>query len=256
MIKEPTRESALRTSRHEDSPSSHPTRLRTRNDHEKPMSPAEIERELNESKGINGNIIPWILIARSTLDHVDHGLITIAFRSETDAVHFKLSAYSLEATTATPETTSKREGSQMLQLPQIHTPDRSCSLKQGTYIAPALNKLRQNTPIMNTRNAGRIRNAHSNIKCVDCDTNHTVNDPGRSVWTKRGRLLKDVGPTQQKQPPGWRSRHAVNLADLPKPVKQSQKQHKTKTNNPRRRTTRTTETARQQCNSMPERTER
>ena len=41
-------------------------------------------------------------------------------------------------------------------------------------------------------------------------------------------MLKDVGPTQQKQLPG----HAVNLADLARPAKESQMQHKTKTQNP------------------------
>ena len=56
------------------------------------MSPAEIERKLNESNLISENmleLLPRILVARSTLDNVDHSLITIAFRSSTDAAHCK-----------------------------------------------------------------------------------------------------------------------------------------------------------------------
>ena len=45
---------------------------------------------------------------------------------------------------------------------------------------------------------------------------------------KRRGLLKDAGPTQQKQPPGGRNRHSINLVDLAKPAKESLKQLKTK----------------------------
>ena len=48
-----------------------------RNDRDNPMSPAEIERKLNESNRISDNILallPRILVARNTLDNVDHSL--------------------------------------------------------------------------------------------------------------------------------------------------------------------------------------
>ena len=63
-----------------------------RHDQDKPVSPAEIERKLNESNRISENmlaLLPRILVARSTLDNLDHSLITIAFRGETDAAHCK-----------------------------------------------------------------------------------------------------------------------------------------------------------------------
>ena len=41
-----------------------------------------------------------------------------------------------------------------------------------------------------------------------------------------------MGLTQQRQPIGGHSRYAVNLADLAKPVKESQKQHKLKATAP------------------------
>ena len=45
---------------------------------------------------------------------------------------------------------------------------------------------------------------------------------------KRRVLLKDTGPNQQKQPPGRRNTDVVKLADLARPAKESQMQHKTK----------------------------
>ena len=50
------------------------------------MFPTEIERELHESNGINRIMLElplWILVARKTMDSVDHGPITAAFRDET-----------------------------------------------------------------------------------------------------------------------------------------------------------------------------
>ena len=41
-----------------------------------------------------------------------------------------------------------------------------------------------------------------------------------------------MGRTQQKQPPGGHRRHAVNLVDLTKLVKESHRQYNTKTKNP------------------------
>ena len=49
---------------------------------------------------------------------------------------------------------------------------------------------------------------------------------------KRRGLLKGAGPKQQKQPPGRRNRHAVKLADLARPAKESQMQHMTKAQDP------------------------
>ena len=63
-----------------------------RKDKDKPMSPAEIERERHENNGINKNTLvlpPQILIARRTMDSADHGPIMVAFRNETDAAHYK-----------------------------------------------------------------------------------------------------------------------------------------------------------------------
>lgn len=98
---------------------------------------------------------------------------------------------------------------------------------------------------------------HNNLKCVNCDGCHAENGPGCSVWLKRRGPLKDVGPTQQNQPPGGRNNHAVNLADLVKSAKESQKQHKTKTKNPRPQDDNTNdEDGEKQWKWMPERTKR
>ena len=55
------------------------------------MSPAEIERELHESNGIESNTLALqlrILVTRNTPDNINHGPI-ITFRNETDAEHYK-----------------------------------------------------------------------------------------------------------------------------------------------------------------------
>ena len=59
---------------------------------DKPVPPAEIERELHESNNVNANMLalpPRVLVARSILDNVDHGPIMVAFRNKTDAAHNK-----------------------------------------------------------------------------------------------------------------------------------------------------------------------
>ena len=90
------------------------------------MPPAEIERELNESNGVDTNMLalpPRVLVTRSILDNVDHGPIMIAFCNKTDAAHYKAYGVPSEAITATPETTLKREDQQIPQLPRTHTLD-------------------------------------------------------------------------------------------------------------------------------------
>ena len=64
------------------------------NDQDKLMAPAESERGFHESNGINRNMLvlpPRILIARSTLDNVDHA-------TRQTQLTIKLTAYSSEAT--------------------------------------------------------------------------------------------------------------------------------------------------------------
>ena len=56
------------------------------------MSPAEIERELYDSNGIEKNtraLQPWILFTRNALEYVNQGRIMIAFRNETAAEYYK-----------------------------------------------------------------------------------------------------------------------------------------------------------------------
>ena len=54
---------------------------------------------------------PRILIARSTLDNVDHGPIMIAFRNKIDADHYKTYDVSFRGDHRYARTTSKREES-------------------------------------------------------------------------------------------------------------------------------------------------
>ena len=63
-----------------------------RNDHDKPMTSAEIAEELLNSNGIDGDMLalpPCLLVARTAIDNVDHGPVMIAFCNEIDTIHFK-----------------------------------------------------------------------------------------------------------------------------------------------------------------------
>ena len=117
-----------------------------RNDQDKPMSPAEIERELHDSNGIEKNTLalqPWILVTRNALEYVTQGPIMIAFRDETDATHYKTSS---GVNIATPGITSKRKGlSDALTAMNSHTRHAAAAASQGVYTAPALTILQQTT---------------------------------------------------------------------------------------------------------------
>ena len=131
-----------------------------RNDQDKPMSPAEIERELHDSNGIEKNTLalqPRILVTRNALEYVNQGPSMIAFRNETDTVHL---ASSSGASTATPGITSKRKGlSDTFTATNSHTRHAAAAAGQGVYTVPALTIPQQSTPILYAKNAGRAPSA-------------------------------------------------------------------------------------------------
>ena len=86
---------------------------------------------------------PRILIARSTLGIVDHA-------TKQTQLTIKLTAYSSEATTATPETISKRkEPTDTSTATNSHTRHAAAASNQWR----TLNMFRQNAPSTNARNA-------------------------------------------------------------------------------------------------------
>src|SRR5258706_3005269 len=137
-------------------------RVYIRNDEGRPMSPAEIERELHESNGINKNRLalpPRILVARRTMDNRPRPHNGRPPRRDRRS---SLMACFSEATTATPGTTSKRRGS--TDAPTVmnsHIRHAAAAANQGAYTAPALNILRQNTPSTNARNSERKHHART-----------------------------------------------------------------------------------------------
>ena len=62
------------------------------NDQDKPMSLAEIERELHDSNGIKKNTMalqPRILVTWNMLEYVTQGPIIVAFHNEMNTTHYK-----------------------------------------------------------------------------------------------------------------------------------------------------------------------
>ena len=171
MVNELTCESVPRTAQHEGPPCSHPTRLHTTNQ-DKPMSPAEIERELNESNGVNKNMLvqpPRILIARSTLDNVEH-------RPHNDRLPQRDRRSSLQNIRRifrgdhcfARDCIETRRINRCLDCHELIHPMRSCSRKPSClhyttlhYTTPAPNTFQQNTTSTNARNAGRTLNART-----------------------------------------------------------------------------------------------
>src|SRR5258706_4472756 len=103
---------------------------------------------------------------------------------------------------------------------------RSCSRKPRCVHCASTEHTPTEYPEHECKECGKdTKCPYDNLKCVNCNRNHAANDPGCPMWIKRRGLIKGAGPTQQKQPPGGRNRHAINLADLAKPANESQKQH-------------------------------
>ena len=163
----------------------------------KPLSPAEIERELHESNGINKNMLalpPRILIAQRTMDSVYHGPIMVAFRDETDAAHYKTYGvfFRGDYCYARDYTKTKRINRCFHSHELTHS-TRSCSCKPRCVHCASTEHASTEHPEHECKECGKdTKCPHNNLKCVDCDGNHAANDPGCAMWMKRRGLLKDA----------------------------------------------------------------
>ena len=208
-----------------------------RNDLEKLMTSAEIEEELLNSNGINKKMLalpPRILVARTAIDSVDHGPIMIAFRNETDAIHYKTySVFFRGGHCYAREYVETKRISRCLNCHKLTHPTRSCSRKPRCIHCSSTDHMSADHPKYECKECEKDKDCpHNNLKCVNCGGNHASNNPGCPVWLKRRGLLRDAGPMQQRQPPGGRNRHLAKLADIAKPAKESQRQGKTRARPP------------------------
>jgi hypothetical protein len=207
-----------------------------RNEHDEPMSSAEIEKELYDSNGIKGNSLalrPRILVTRSTLNNVNYGPIMIAFRNETDAEHYKTYGIFFKGEHCyTRDYIETKRINRCRNCHELTHPTRSCNCKPRCIHCTSTDHTSTDHPKHECKECGEdITCPHNNLKCANCNGNHAANDPGCSVWIKRKGLLKDAGPTRRTPlpPPGERNKHAINLADLAKPARGPQKRRKERT---------------------------
>ena len=208
-----------------------------RNDLNKPMTSTEIAEELFNSNGIDRRQLalpPRILVARTTLDNVEHGPVMIAFKDEADAIHYKTYGMFFRGGHCyVRDYVETRRINRCLICHELTHPTRSCSRKPRCVHCSSTEHISAEHPKHECKECKEDeRCPHNNLKCVNCGGNHASNDTGCPVWLKRRGLLRDVGPTQQRQPPGGRNRHTAKLADIAKPAKESQKQGKRKAQAP------------------------
>ena len=208
-----------------------------RNDQDKLMTPTEIERELYESNGIDKETLaltPRLLVARNARENAEHGPIMVAFRNEVDAIQYKTFGLFFRGDHCyVRDYIETKRINRCLNCHELTHPTRSCSRRPRCVHCTSTEHTSEEHPKHECKECEKDTQCpHNNFTCANCNGNHAANDPGCPVWLKRRGLLKDAGPSQQKQPPGGRNRHAANLADLIKPAKESQKQRNGKTTAP------------------------
>lgn len=208
-----------------------------RNDHDKPMTPAEIADELYSSNNIERKMLalpPRILVARNTLDNVEHGPIMVSFRNEADAIHYKtFGVFFRGGHCYVRDYVETRRINRCLNCHELTHPTRSCSRKPRCVHCSSSEHLSAEHPEHECKECEEDEACpHNNLKCINCNGNHASNNPGCPVWMKRRGLLKDAGPTRQRQPPGGRTSHTAKLADIAKPARASKKQNKKKETTP------------------------
>ena len=208
-----------------------------RNDLNEPMTSNEITEELFNSNGINRARLalpPRILVARATLDNVEHGPIMIAFKNETDAIHYKTyGVFFRGGHCYARDYVETRRINRCLNCHELTHPTHSCSRKTRCVHCSSTEHTSVEHPKHECKECEKdAKCPHNNLKCINCNGNHASNDPGCPVWIKHRGLLRDAGPSQQRQPLGGRNKHAARLADIAKPARESQKQGKKKTQAP------------------------
>ena len=152
-----------------------------RNDKHKPMSPAEIERELRESNGINKTMLalpPRILIARRTMDSVDHGPIMVAFRDETDAAHCKTYGVFLRGDHCyARDYIETKRINRCFHSHELTLSTRSCSHKPRCVHCASTEHTSTEHADNECKECGKDRKyPHNNLKCVNYNGNHAAND--------------------------------------------------------------------------------
>jgi hypothetical protein len=162
------------------------------------------------------------------LENTNYGPIMIAFCNKTDAGHYKTYSIFFKGEHCyTRDYIETKRINRCLNCHELTHPTHSCNRRPRCVHCTSTDHISADHPKHNCKECRNdIKCPHNNLKCANCNGNHASNDLGCPVWLKRRGLLKDVGPTQQGPPPREQNRHAANLADLVKPAKSSQKQHK------------------------------
>ncbi len=158
----------------------------------------------------------------------------ITFRNETDAIHYKTySVFFGGRHCYARDYVEMWKINRCLNCHELTHLTHSCSHKTRCVHCSSTEHLSAEHPKLKCKECKKDKTClHNNLKCINCNGNHTSNDPGCPVWMKHSGLLKDTGPTQQRQPLGGCNKHMAKLANIMKPAKVSQKQSKKKTQGP------------------------